>query len=253
MKYKHKYLIIHCIYKQIHMYFMKIPAVDLNNIKKIITNNQQLFLVLKKNLINEIVLDESIDIDICKEILELLKTTNTSVKTIRLNLNFDLIDNNEYCTLLYDMLINNTYLNTIYLKHTQLSIANFKSICEVLKNNISISNFYLYCTYFERNIRWEEIIEALKFNNSLKRLSMHVNAFCTIDGKHIVELLKNNNTISNIKMNSFRVTNSDIVLEALKDNTSIVEFNVFNMSAIDKYIKRNAHNTRLKAMTLEDL
>jgi hypothetical protein len=237
------------------MKFIKISALNARNRKIIITSRGQLFFSLTNNLINAVELYESVNIDSCKKALELLKTTNTSVKTFRSKFDLDLNDRNEYRALLYDMLTTNTTLNKIILTYKHLYIDDFKSICELLKNNRSISEIYIYAKYFDNNIVFgKQIVDALKFNKTLNCLNIVVMAFCRIDGKDLVELFNNNNTITNIKMKVFHVVNSDIMFDALKDNSSIVEMDFFNISSSDtKYCKRNAHNIRLKQMLIQDL
>jgi hypothetical protein len=271
-----------------------------------ITHQNKVINRIKNNDINLLGLSCTSDhheIDIYKQTLHMLKL-NTSVHTLNIKINYDKLSKrakeyDEWCGILCDLFKVNTsiinlgvdiqYITKSGLKFVYEGLSENKSIRQInininnyldtkvfsynnkmltnmIKSNTYIDSLHLHFNRLD-NISWSNLVESLKVNKTLIRLSLTIGRneidFDEIDfngSEQLKDLLQNNNTIYNMILCTRGMIKYDEIISGIKQNPRITYFietscmksaNIANK--LDKYLSRNSHNSELKVMMLQDL
>jgi len=221
-------------------------------------NRKILFPLLENNEITMLETYCYVDNDYYNELFELLKI-NTSVNTLKIL--FNNCDHQFYKSL-HDMLIINNTINMLHLNDIKISIENCEWICQIIKKNRSVLKLHLNYEEPENNT-FENIIDALKFNNTLKLVYFGFNNSNVVCGGLIAELLTINKTLNYITLclpiiiGMTGIINSGKIVDSLESNPSIISLTgnyLLNTNTnIKNYCARNKHNIMLKSLMIQDL
>lgn len=123
-----------------------------------------------------------------------------------------------------------------------------KDIAEILKCNRSIIELKLCCMHIGDNI--DIITEALKFNNTLKKLCLNTNNIENVDS--LAEALKTNDTLEELYLPYNEIKNIDKLSEMLQYNTSLklLQLSHNNIKNINKLAEALKHNITLEKLFL---
>jgi len=177
---------------------------------------------------------------------ELLKT-NKSIKS------FSYYET-KGCTKFERNLWNGLEINKsiIYLTIGNTSLAN---INKFIQNNKTVKNLFIKL-YRKQNVN--NLLEHLKYNNSIKNIKIDISntSIFSISGKYLSDIISNNtikyfNIISNLR---FQINNQELIFEALKKNSRLKYFTIDNLlinrSNIKKILDICESNTTLQKIRL---
>jgi hypothetical protein len=222
-------------YNYVNYNICAIDAYDYSNQYIKIYDRDKLINMLVDNKVKILKLYSLFDDNIsCEELCELLKT-NTSVKSI--NIEFDKFCRkmnsdkyNQYCKLLFDAFTINKSITAIHLNFYNIYPDMFKYLINTIKNNNILTNFYITTTLID----FDSIAELLKENKILTDVRLFFDSgenLSSIDP--VIEALENNRYITFMHLSRFKNANQ--------------------RNRMFTYYYRNAHNSRLKSLMIEDL
>jgi hypothetical protein len=272
---------------------------DYNNIKE----------ALIQNSITELIYDKEIKHDDLQELCELIKD-NTSLITLRLNRCFNHIfadlsakqltnrKSVTACENIFNILLTNTTLKNLDVSNNAIgqNYGDYECIANALKHNSTLVKLTIDDNSLgfknDKNFNAGQIFDALKYNRSLRELSLHNTLILYNDSifEHIGDMLRNNTTLTHLDMDYTRCkmlrhryyvntvgnnknhqcnmypcnqcllfASTTFFAPALEDNYAITYFSYdryfpHSVNEINNYFcERNAHNKKLKEALLYDL